>query len=295
MEQPMHDRTLSAVEKMLTALASPSYVIGILSTQAMLRSKPMSRDDVLSRLAQLKGYNSRGRNIYICPAGAIRYTLLDDLTCLAVKELYSSGFAPCAVVETSPNNFQAWLQHSVDLTQELASQASKLLAHRFHGDPSATGWQRFGRLAGFTNRKPSHQQPNGLYPFVLLRSASGREFPRSSDFLRELSEMSVQPRTETQPQGIAVPDTLSPQRGRRFSHLSLLRFRALTKYTGQAACADMAFCIAALANAMPEQMIADCLREHYLSSDPSESKREVYVGRTLRKAIGYVGRQHEVS
>jgi len=47
------------------------------------------------------------------------------------------------------------------------------LAERFGGDMSSANWRHMGRLAGFTNRKEEHRQPDGRYPYVRLRDAGG--------------------------------------------------------------------------------------------------------------------------
>jgi RepB DNA-primase N-terminal domain len=60
-------------------------------------------------------------------------------------------FEPAVVVETSPNTFQAWLNHGQVLDAAASTRAAKTLAERFGGDPSSTDWRHFGRLAGFTN------------------------------------------------------------------------------------------------------------------------------------------------
>ncbi len=49
----------------------------------------------------------------------------------------------------------------------------------------ARDWRHFGRLAGFTNRKPKYQQDNGHFPFVKLREATGIEYDRRSELLQQ--------------------------------------------------------------------------------------------------------------
>ena len=48
--------------------------------------------------------------------------------------LDAEGFAPCAVVETSPGNYQAWLKYIQPLPKELSTLAAKLLARHFEAD-----------------------------------------------------------------------------------------------------------------------------------------------------------------
>jgi hypothetical protein len=85
----------------------------------------------------------------------------------------ADGFEPAVVVETSPNNFQAWLNHGLVLDATMSTRAAKHLAERFGGDPSSADWRHFGRLAGFTNPKPERKLSSGMRPFARLRSAKG--------------------------------------------------------------------------------------------------------------------------
>ncbi len=78
--------------------------------------------------------------------------------------------------------------------------------------------------------------------------------------------------------------SLSPRRGPRSSCLSLERFRTSAKYQDRPAAADIAFCVAAIADGMTEDRIECALEGDYLSRDPSPSKRADYIRRTIDKA-----------
>src|SRR5579863_9083075 len=123
-----------------------------------------------------------GAHIYIRPSGQHNLTVLDDLAQESVDRLSADGFEPCAVVETSPGNFQAWLKHHRTYETAVSTFIAQELARRYQADPSAADWRRFGRLPGFTNCKPKHRQANGLFPFVLLRSCSGKPFTLAESF-----------------------------------------------------------------------------------------------------------------
>ena len=84
--------------------------------------------------------------------------------------------------------------------------------------------------------------------------------------------------------------SVSPQRGPRFSNLSLERFRTSAKYQDRPAAADIAFCVAAFANGMTEERIERALEDDYLSRDPSISKRAAYIRRTMEKARRWADR-----
>lgn len=61
---------------------------------------------------------------------------------------------------------------------------ARILAERYGGDPASADWRHFGRLAGFTNRKPKHHQERGQ-PFVLVREATGAVAERGPSLLEE--------------------------------------------------------------------------------------------------------------
>src|SRR5947207_5531477 len=98
------------------------------------------------------------------------------------------GFVPAVLVETSPCNFQAWLNHGKELERSLSTAVAKTLAAKFHGDLGSADWRHFGRLAGFTNCKEKHRQPDGYFPYVLLREASGSTYEKGAGFVAEVEE-----------------------------------------------------------------------------------------------------------
>jgi RepB DNA-primase from phage plasmid len=102
----------------------------------------------------------------MCGPQAFALSLIDDLSSEAIERMKAEGFEPAIVVETSPNNFQAWLNHGQILDAAAGTRAAKQLAERFEGDPSSADWRHFGRLAGFTNPKRERQLPSGLRPFA---------------------------------------------------------------------------------------------------------------------------------
>ncbi len=286
------DLTRIAVSKMLKAFDAPAYDVGVLSQRGILPGlTAQAESQVLSKLALLKAHNARNSHIYIRPSGEHRFTVLDDLTTDALSTMVIEGYEPCVVVETSPNNFQAWLKHDDTYPARLSTFVAQTLAERFHGDPSAADWRRFGRLPGFTNCKPKYRKPNGLFPFVLLREATGVQYTRAA-FLRLELTMRFQLREQERQRHAAERAQLfaSQHRGRRFSHLSLDRFRTSPRYSGRPAAADMAFCVAALSLAMPENEIVAALNADYLSRDPNPRRKAAYIERTLTKARAWAQR-----
>jgi hypothetical protein len=144
------DRTLIAVRNMLTALDAPAYDIGILSDRGMLPGlSDHPADFVMSRLPLLKAHNSRGAHIYIRPSGAHRFTVLDDLNQSSIDRLTADDFEPCAVVETSAGNFQAWLKHDDVYPTDLSTFIAQTLASKYQGERR--------RLAAFRQASRFHK------------------------------------------------------------------------------------------------------------------------------------------
>ena len=224
------DRTIIAVHRMLDALAAASYDIGILSDRGMFPGHAsLTKEAVLAKTKFLKSQNARGAHIYIRPSGQHNLTVLDDLAQESVGRLSADGFEPCAVVETSPGNFQAWLKHHRTYETAVSTFIAQELARRYQADPSAADWRRFGRLPGFTNCKPKHRQTNGFFPFVLLRSCSGRPFAQAEGFgLEMVSRYQLQQEENRRIIERRVEQQKRfPQTGARYSKLSIERFRAL--------------------------------------------------------------------
>jgi hypothetical protein len=225
------DKTESAVRNMLTAIEAPLYDVGVLSDRGMLPGLDgIPAAAVLDRLALLKYRNAHGSHIYIRPSGEHRFTTRDDLGKTSLASLSADGFTPCAVVETSTGNFQAWLKHTRVFPKLLSTFAAQTLAARYDADPSAADWRRFGRLPGFTNCKPKYRKENGLFPFVRLKSHSGKQYPMAEVFAQEITKLYEE--REQEREARRTQASLSPQRGPRLSNLSLERFRTSNKMSG---------------------------------------------------------------
>jgi hypothetical protein len=96
--------------------------------------------------------------------------VLDDLDAAALARLSKDGFDPCAIIETSAENFQAWLKHSTVLPRLVGTFAAQTLAARATTPIRArqTGAGSDGCPA--TNCKPKYRKPDGHFPFVRLKS-----------------------------------------------------------------------------------------------------------------------------
>ncbi len=170
------DRTGAAVRAQLAGMACALYEVGLLdrARDAML-DRVWDAARVEASIAWLKRQNAGGDDIYIRPKGSVGLLFVDDLAAAAVAHLRAEGLAPAVLVESSPGNFQAWVRVAVaPIAPALASAAARELAVRYGGDPQSAAWRHYGRLAGFTNRKPSRRQPPPAAWPTALRAATPR-------------------------------------------------------------------------------------------------------------------------
>jgi len=136
----------------LEALGAQCFDIGVKRVDGtMILREGWGAKQVLKSLLWLRRENLNRGHIYVRPAGVHGLSLVDDLRADRIARMKVDGFAPGAVVETSPGNFQAWLKHGGVLDEATSTRAAKLLVEHYGGDPGSADWRHFGRLAGFTN------------------------------------------------------------------------------------------------------------------------------------------------
>lgn len=275
----MPNRTEIAVRQHLAAIRSPLYEIGVFfpateKADSKMLLRTWDEATVLKSIPWLRAKNAEGAAIYVRPKGEHQYSLVDDLTAAAVKQMHAEGFGAAIVVETSPANFQAWLNHGEVLDKRTSTAAARALAERFGGDPGAADWRHFGRLAGFTNRKPAYLQVSGLSPFVTVVRQVSRVYRQAKDFLQEVRLQVENRRTLQNPQEASATTCLR----------SIYDFRLDPKYSGDGNRVDIAYAIYALAHGLSEFFVREAIGSRDLSKKGSAARRESYVNRTINKA-----------
>ena len=287
MTQP--DLTYRAVTRQLQGMRAEVYELGVLNpatNQMCQRTFPAAQ--VVKSLSWLKSMNSQGCHVYIRPQGSQGLILVDDLTQGALNSMKADGFAPAVIVETSPLNFQAWVRLSeTPLDAKLATLCARLLAQCYEGDPASADWRHYGRLAGFTNRKPAYAGAKGRYPFVKLHVFNGHMASKAPQLLTEarqaLEATQVRRDTLQAPQEPFTAQTADP----------------LATYTRQLATLKARYG-AAMDESVADWMIAKSMARHgftreaiaqaILEASPDLDSRkrghvEDYVTRTLDKVM----------
>jgi hypothetical protein len=277
MSAPVTERIVIA---QLSAMGCEAFDIGVLRQSGrMLLREGWRERQILAAVLWLKHENARGAHIFVRPHGEHALSLLDDLSTDAVMSMEASGFEPAVLVETSPHNFQAWLNHGRVLDRELSTRVAKELAACFGGDPSSADWRHFGRLAGFTNQKPHRRLDNGLSPFVRLKKSTGLIYRSAGEFVKMVAESAS---------GSTEEARYRPQRptSSRTDLRPLAEFHADPRYGGDLHRADMAWALHAASRGLSEEEIeAEILHARDLSKKGGIRRQMEYARRTAAKAV----------
>jgi hypothetical protein len=243
-------------------------------------SRTWDRATLIKSVPWLRYQNSQGRNIYIRPKGEHHLSMVDDLTADAIKRMNAAGYSPALVVETSPGNFQAWLNHGKVLPQRLSTLAARSLAEKFGGDKGAADWRHFGRLAGFTNRKAKYMGPDGSFPFVRVQPGkSTQPYPAVVDFLSNVHELLVSEKPH-----VRRPTSQEANQ----ALLTIDAFRSNAAYDGDGNRIDLAYSVYALAHGASEIAVANAINSRDLSKKGPPIRQQAYTNRTIAKAMHHI-------
>lgn len=282
--------TWRAVKRQADAMGVDVFEIGLFKPASPGDEKPepemlprtWDKQTLLRSVGWLRYQNSQGRNIYIRPKGEHPVSMVDDLTAEAIHQMKMQGFEPCVVVETSPGNFQAWLNHGKILPRVESTLAARLIAQRFGGDQGAADWRHFGRLAGFTNRKAKYRQMDGRYPFVGLIEAQPDRVYSQAEWLNAAVHSGQVDRVQQEIGGSSVAfRSKSPKPGRM---KTIEDFRANPKYSGDQNRIDFAYAKYSLSRGVSESIARDQICTRDLSKKGTLERQRDYVNRTIQKA-----------
>ena len=292
------DRTQIAVALQLAAMGAVEYQLGLLKyddDELPMKTRVYSAEKLSdpSTIRYLRLENSQDRNINIVPHGLHSLTLLDDVSLATITRMKDEGFQPAVVVETSPNNFQAWLQHGQVLPELESSTAARLLAQRFEADPSSASWCHYGRLAGFTNRKVKYKDPKtGYFPFAHLREHSGIRYDRADEFVAQVREAILREEEEFRKKEEAARHFRWTNNNSSQRRLTITDFRNKPELGGDGNRIDMAYTIWAIDHGVPEHEVRAEIATRDLSKKGGQRGQKAYLDRTIKAAYKYIARHH---
>ncbi len=180
-------------------------------------------------------------------------------------------------------NFQAWLKHGEVLDETASTRAAKLLAERYGGDPGGADWRHFGRLAGFTNPKPSRRLASGLAPFARLLDASGQVYRQAPVFIAGV-------KAALAGEGVMVvggePDRVGEGAPELPPIRPLAEFHSDARFDGDLHRADLAWARHAAAMGLSANEIRAVIMEALdLAKKGSPKRQRKYIESTAGKAI----------
>ena len=173
--------TINAQRRFFDSVCCKGYDVILLFEKILGNKKVFQYADISKeKLCNMKfqyflaDKNRQGMGIYIRPTRARMhgYIFLDDLSQSMIRKMRSDGYSFSTIVETSPRNFQGWLDSGTALTEEERYWIQKDLCQRYGADPGSVSGEHFGRLPGFLNTKIAYKGDDGSSPWVFLREAS---------------------------------------------------------------------------------------------------------------------------
>jgi len=121
-----------------------------------------------SNIPYLKAENAKGRHILIQPLSQDCYLMVDDVPpdTLRIHHKFNNGaWKPGRMaIETSPGNYQVWIQAN----RPLPLDEKRYWLKKLKSDPGADPANRWGRSPGFRNRKTKYSNSLGKYPLARL-------------------------------------------------------------------------------------------------------------------------------
>jgi len=243
----------------------------------------------------LRSENVRGAGVYVRALDK-RITLLDDVTLEGIEALTSNGFKPSATVETSADNYQAWIRLVPSDQPEPSSGVAKIASRNLtlfsSGDIAAVGSERFGRMPGFTNRKAKHENNRGLNPWVTLKAAAYTVAFAGYSLISRI-EVALQKRADKKAANIerrnaSIDILIDRDATLSFIEVENLFLRGLDYSSAQQGLTqseiDFRACGFALKHGSTYLQVEDVLLQHSPDIETRHPKTADYVQRTVRNA-----------
>lgn len=206
------DHTRHDIDRFTSALYCTEWDIRLIhedGSHPLLRSP--SRIELVAPpyIAFLRAKNAEGYNVIGRPV-TTRLMLIDDLNKEALAMMQCNGLVPVAIIETSPGNFQAWIELSprrgTAPDEALATECARIAARRYGGDMGAARAMQLGRLPGLRNKKTKHRDASGGSPLVRVGHLETRLQPisRGAELLiqeaaRNLTTSQAKPKARAAP------------------------------------------------------------------------------------------------
>lgn len=263
----------------------------------------LTAEEVEETIPRLVRENIHNRDIYITPIdGRYHYLMLDDITAESITDMKKDGLHPCAVWETSKNNYQAVLKigkkpplHIDDTSEKTAVNAVlRTLTEKYHADKAHSSTETPLRMCGFNNKKPGHGNPP-----VYLREASGAVSTEAAAMVAAaraavMEELGKPGPTRAGATATGRPDVYTPGQPtasdecraeyRRVQE----RWIKIIEERGQQldwSAIDLQVSSTMIKNGWHPDSVYDCIRRESPNFPRGHTKPTDYLGRTVKKAM----------
>lgn len=189
------DRTLDQVRRQITAFGVDRFEVQPIPPKGadhlkVERIRTVTAEQIERSVGWYRRMNAIGYDLYIRPAPredgrAEPLAFVDDINGQTVERMKAEGLPFAVLVESSAGRYHGWVRIAAEpVAKEELTAAAKVMANRYGGDPNSADWRHFGRISGFTNRKPS-RAVNGKPPYAMLRATDGNVAPKGAEVLAE--------------------------------------------------------------------------------------------------------------
>lgn len=145
-----------------------------------------TKQEVESKIGQLRRHNAQGHNIYITPIDSnFHFMVIDDIKPENL-EIVKKKYSPCMVLTSSLDNYQAVVKFKKtnDKKDRDAALAAVQEANDLYGDPNVNAIKQPFRMAGFSNKKPTRND----FIVKMIENMKGLISNCLDDFIRAFKE-----------------------------------------------------------------------------------------------------------
>ncbi len=146
------------------------------------------------RLKEMLKIQSKGNNIYLTPISDKKHHILvDDMDSNKVSEFLADGYSPAALIESSPNNYQAIIsipKLGTAYDRVVGNKVAERLNKKY-GDEKLSGCIHPHRVPSFENLKAKHRKENGTYPKVQLLKSEQVECSKTFRLSQQIKDEHV--------------------------------------------------------------------------------------------------------
>lgn len=270
----------SIVSHQLRALGNNAFELGVQGRgTGRMQLRTYGPVAILDSLDALRAKNATQHFIRVRPKWPHPFVLVDDVKIGHVQALDEAGLSASVVVETSPGNFQVWLDLGRCTNRDATTVIARTLARLLDADRGAANWRQAGALAGFLNCKTKHQRRDGTYPTVQLHCARQQVFARAEELVASAERTVASRRKRWEEIGRLYPHARSG------NVKPIASFHGHPRYDGDLHRADLGWAIYALSHGLgPDEVERTILTARDLNHKGSRREQARYAARTVRAA-----------